>query len=119
MAFGVQQKRPATLDEAVSLTLEMEAYMLPLTRAGTISTILQEEEQAEGATVTTVDPSTKLITLLEQLVICVENLEQERRSLVDRVPQPVPMNRKQHPSRSPFQQSDGRRRSFSGSCWRC
>lgn len=119
VAFGVRQKRPATLDEAVSLTLEMEAYMLPLTRTGSISAIRQEEEQEEGATIAAVDPTTKLITLVEQLVVRVENLEQDRRSPADRASQPVPVNRKQHPSRSPLQQSGGRRRTFNGTCWRC
>ena len=57
--------------------LEMEAYMmLPLTRTDTILSIRQEEEQEEGTTIATVDPTTKLITLLELLVILVENLEQ-------------------------------------------
>ena len=133
MAFSVQQKCPATLNEAVSLMLEMKEYMLPLTQMGslllffllpdgqdsTISSIRQEEEQEEGTTISTVDPTMKLITLLEQLVIHVENVEQDRRSPVDHATRPVSMNRKQHLSRTPPQQSSDRRCTFSEVYWQC
>ena len=39
VVFSIQQKCWATLDEAVLLTLEMEAYMLPLTQTNMISAI--------------------------------------------------------------------------------
>ena len=117
VAFSVREKRPTTLDEAVSLTLEMEAYMLPTTRTSMISAIQQDEEQEEN-TIAAVDPTTKLTTLLEQLVVRVEKLEQDR-SPVDRAFQPAPMNRKHIPSRSQPQYSGDRRRTFNGTCWRC
>ena len=81
VAFGVRQKRPTTLDEAVSLTLEMETYMLSPTRASTtISTVEQNEPPEESTAVASVDQTAKLAGLLERLVTRVEKLEQHRTS---------------------------------------
>ena len=52
--------------------------MLPQTRTSTISAIRQDEEQEENITTAAVDPTTKLTSLLEQLVMQVEKLEQDR-----------------------------------------
>ena len=45
VAFSVKQKRPAKLDEAVSATLEMEAYTL---KPGRVVASVQGEEEREG-----------------------------------------------------------------------
>ena len=45
VAFSVKQKRPAKLDEAVSATLEMEAYSL---NPGCVVASVQDEEEREG-----------------------------------------------------------------------
>lgn len=116
VAFGVRQKRPTTIDDAVSLTLEMETYMLPPTRASTISSVQQDQEQDEATTVAAVDPTEKLANLLERLVLRVEKLEQDR-APVDRPLQPVPISRKQTYRSHP--QQPGRKRTFNGTCWHC
>ena len=45
VAFSVKQKRPAKLDEAVSATLEMEAYSL---KPGCVVASVQDEEERGG-----------------------------------------------------------------------
>ena len=50
MAFSVKQKRPATLDDAASATMEMESYLLTgkaMTAMGVVS--LQELEDSKLA----------------------------------------------------------------------
>ena len=69
VAFGVRQKCPTTLDEEVSLTLEMETYTLSPTRASTtISTVEQNEPPEESTAVASVNQMAKLAGLLEWLV---------------------------------------------------
>ena len=45
VAFSVKQKQPAKLDEAVSATLEMEAYSM---KTGRMIASVQGEDEAEG-----------------------------------------------------------------------
>ena len=47
LAFNVKQKRPASLIDAVSSTLEMESYLLP--RPGKIATVDIETESVIAA----------------------------------------------------------------------
>ena len=46
VAFSIKQKQPAKLDEAVSVTLEMEAYTL---KPGRVVASVQGEEGGETA----------------------------------------------------------------------
>ena len=79
MAFGVKQKRPKTIDEVVSATLEMESYITqPTSHSGTaaaasIATGYIETESP--ATVAAADMTERLTTLVERLTERVEQLE--------------------------------------------
>ena len=75
VAFSVKQKRAAKLDEAVSATLEMEAYTL---KPGRVVASVQGEEEREGesvvAVVGTQDP---LAVAVERLTARLQKLESE------------------------------------------
>ena len=72
VAFGVKQKRPKTIDEAVSATLEMESYV---TQPGSAAAIAVVEESEITAIAATTQLTEKLSTLVEKLTERVERLE--------------------------------------------
>ena len=72
VAFGVKQKRPKTIDEAVSATLEMESYA---TQPGSATTVSVVEGSESPAVIATTQLTEKLSTLVEKLTERVERLE--------------------------------------------
>ena len=74
VAFGVKQKRPKTIDEAVSATLEMESYV---TQPGSAAAIAVVEESETTAIAAATQLTEKLSTLVEKLTVTerVERLE--------------------------------------------
>ena len=71
VGFGVEQKQPATLDDAVTATLEMESYLLNVPKPS-VSLVNHEEDNSTIGTVRTED---KLTSLVERLIERVERLE--------------------------------------------
>ena len=65
VAFSVKQKRPAKLDEAVSATLEMEAYTL---KPGRVVASVQGEEEREG------ESAVAVVGAQDPLVVAVKRL---------------------------------------------
>ena len=114
VAFSVRQKRPKTLEEAGTATLEMESY-LSATKPQTVSTVHEGEEDA--ATVAAASPSMRITELLERLIERVERLERERyspesaREGLSKIREPESVRSK------PLQLHRGR--SFGGTCWEC
>ena len=77
IAFSVKQKRPTTLDEAVTATIEMETY-LPASSKVTVAMCEQEDEPAKPVPIAPIsDTTAKLTSLIERLVERVEKLEQQ------------------------------------------
>ena len=72
VAFGVKQKRPKTIDEAVSATLEMESYV---TQPGSAAAMAVVEESETTAIAAATQLTEKLSTLVEKLTERVERLE--------------------------------------------
>ncbi len=113
VAFSVKQKRPATLDEAVAATIEMESYLPALARVAVAGCQGEDHqvEEAPSAHVATVDPATKLASLVERLVERVEKLELGGSKA-----------RQQGYSYGPGsseRRRPGQSRATSGNCWRC
>jgi len=77
ITFSVKQKRPMTLDEAVTATIEMETY-LPASSKVTVAMCGQEDEPAKPVPIAPIsDTTAKLTSLIERLVERVEKLEQQ------------------------------------------
>ena len=75
VAFSVKQKRPAKLDEAVSATLEMEAYT---SKPGCVVASVQGEEEGESeGAVAVVGAWDPLATAVERLTARLWRLEDE------------------------------------------
>ena len=74
VAFGVKQKRPKTMDEAVSATLEMESYLTQPRQIGVVAPVATEDAEA-SAVVATTNVTGRLTTLVEKLAERVEKLE--------------------------------------------
>ena len=72
VAFGVKQKRPKAIDEAVSATLEMESYA---TQPGSATTVSAVEGSESPAVVAATQLTENLSTLVEKLTERVERLE--------------------------------------------
>ena len=76
VAFGVKQKRPKTIDEVVSATLEMESYITqPTSHSGTAAVASLATETESPATVAAANMTERLTTLVERLTERVEQLE--------------------------------------------
>ena len=76
MAFGVKQKRPKTIDEVVSATLEMESYITQRTSHAVAASIPTGDIETESpATVAAANMTVRLTTLVEWLTERVEQLE--------------------------------------------
>ena len=76
VAFGVRQRRPVTLDEAVTATLEMESYVVP-PRSCVQLIDSNRDSETEAAPVAAVDSTTKLTLMMEKLMERVETLERK------------------------------------------
>ena len=112
VAFSVKQRRPATLDDAVAATLEMESYAVTFSRVGTVATLQEEEDRpavGEGtatSTIATVDATSKLTTMLKKLMERVETLEKHQAAGKGGDAASLPQRR-------------GRRREDTRVCWTC
>lgn len=74
VAFGVKQKRPKTIDEAVSATLEMESYLAQPRHVGVVAPVSTEDSEP-AAIVAATNVTERLTTLVEKLSERVEKLE--------------------------------------------
>ena len=126
VAFSVRQKRPETLDDAVTATLEMESYALP-TGHGAVSTLQPESEpESEAVSVAAIDPIERLTSIVERLSEQVETLKLEASKAAqppadsdrDRRNWRGRENRRELDSRGTRRQSTGPR-AFDGQCWNC
>ena len=106
VAFGVRQKRPATIDEAVTATLEMESF-LP---QSSVSSTLPLEEEPKLVPVQSVSKVDDLSRAVEKLAEQLNELQLETLKSRD----------------APWQTGDVRerraraqRRQFTGKCWNC
>jgi len=104
IAFSVRQKQPATLDEAVAVTLEMESY-LQLSRPSDINVCLPPVEQRSGASVDSVDKVAELTGVVEKLSEQVKELQ-------------LLVRNSRCGSRTPIARG-GRSRRPRGPCWNC
>ena len=82
IAFSVKQSRPKNLDEAVTATLEMESYANPRVRqnATPVSQVSSEdttpdEDPLEQIPVAAIGPTTRLVTLMENIIGRMDRLE--------------------------------------------
>ena len=100
LSFAVRQKQPATVDEAVAATLELESYLFPHGAASV--------GQAEVDSVDRAGPVAKLTDVVGRLVDRVEQLQLQ----VVGAGQPLQAQQLRQPTRRP-------RRGFVGECWNC
>ena len=115
VAFSVRQKRPAKLDEAVSATLEMEAYCLKPGRV--VASVRGEGEEEGESTVAVVGARDPLVVAVERLTARLERLENECS-----LPRQLPS--KQYTGRPTSGGGRGTgpvggRSQFRGKCWQC
>ena len=104
VAFSVRQKQPATLDEAVAVTLEMESY-LQLSRPLDVSVCLPPVEEHSGASIDSVDKVMELTGVVEKLAGQVKELQLLVRDTRRTAGPPVTRG--------------GRSRRPRGPCWNC
>lgn len=110
VAFSVKQQRPRTINEAVTATLEMEAYLVPGTGAAVAATNLQEDTQTTGAVqMLARDPPEWLKQITERL----DKLELD---LQRRQPGTRPAARRRSQGRHSEERGDARGPVI---CWRC
>ena len=72
LAFSVKQRRPKSVDEAVSTTLEMESYLVP--KGGRVAQVTEDPTPAEPVAVVR-DRQDAVMTLLQQVVQRMDQLE--------------------------------------------
>ena len=81
LAFGVKQRTTASLDAAVTATLELESYLSPKMTVSAITDVQQSSKLVEEVDCNAVSqrrddvPGGKMATLLEKLIKRVEKLE--------------------------------------------
>ena len=95
VAFGVKQKRPTTLDDAVATTLELESYTAP-PPAG-VSTTQLEQPSPPTPQISGITQLTELTEAVQRLTAQVERLQQKETR----------------------QRQQRRSSTFSGECWKC
>ena len=109
IAFSVRQKRPTTLDDAVTATLEMESYLVPSGPVG-VHSMLPTEDEPTPSRVESVDQVTKLTHAVEQLTEWVERLQEEAAR---------PRGTRRYDRLPRRESSSTSRREFQGECWVC
>ena len=72
LAFSVKQRRPKSVDEAVSATLEMESYLVP--KGGRVAQVTEDLTPAEPVAAVR-DRQDAVMTLLQQVVQRMDQLE--------------------------------------------
>ena len=76
MAFGVRQRKPKTVEEAVTATLELESYLTPSSGPGRVAQVEVEEPSAQEAIVAAVkSQQDAMLDLMSKLVERLEKLE--------------------------------------------
>ena len=118
VAFGVKQKSPQTVDDAVATTLQMESFLPQTThvqsRESAVSELLplNPEQQESEATISTVipGPMEKLTRLVEQLSEKVETLQLETARM---------RQFRRGAGRGRGRGRNDTRLGFSGDCWNC
>ena len=115
VAFSVKQKRPAKLDEAVSATLEMEAYTL---KPGRVVASVQGEEEREG------ESAVAVVGAQDPLAVAVERLTARLQKLESECFLPRQYSSRQYTGRPAPRGGQGTgptggRSQFRGKCWRC
>lgn len=119
VAFNVRQRRPKSLDEAVSATLEIESF-LPHNLTAVHQVGLEEEpskldqqknEAGEGFDDQLIGAISTSNDLMSQMLLRLQKLEEQM--AVTKAPQ---THRR---DRVPFNRSSGRNRSTNVECWNC
>ena len=105
LSFAVRQKQPATLDEAVAATLEMESYLAPCGAASI--------GQAEVDSVDKVDTGDKVAQLTDVVGKLVERVEQLQLQVAGASQSAL---RAPEGGQQPVRRQ---RRGFAGECWNC
>lgn len=72
LAFSVKQRRPKSVDEAVSTTIEMESYLVP--KGGRVAQVTEDLTPAEPVAAVR-NPQDAVMTLLQQVVQRMDQLE--------------------------------------------
>ena len=76
VAFGVRQRKPKTVEEAVTATLELESYLTPSSGPGRVAQVEVEEPSAQEAIVAAVkSQQDAMLDLMSKLVERLEKLE--------------------------------------------
>ena len=117
VAFSVKQRKPTTLDDAVSATLEMESYLGPKFDVAEVFTQSREREE----TVASVAPDTTL-TMMKQLLERMEKMEMKLSTMEEGKTFQSPQRRNQKESRPRGKRAAtcwncGRRGHISQDCW--
>ena len=107
IAFSVRQKRPTTLDDAVTATLK--SYIVPSGPVG-VHSMLPTEDEPTPSHVESVDQVTKLTRAVEQLTERVEKLQEEAAR---------PRGTQRYDRLPRRDSSSTSRREFQGECWVC
>ena len=117
VAFSVKQRRPKSLDETIASTLEMESYAPPTAKP--VAVVQPEDDDVaskenEKALVASVDPSKKLVSLLERLMDRMDVLEKNQQA------SPTGAAKTRHRIPSTAVPRGARNcRDFTGLCWTC
>ena len=127
VAFSVKQKRPETLDDAVTATLEMESYVSSKMGGAPVSSVTVQDAPAITAAVTAQD---RLAELVEKLAERVERLEtaspkryaeEQKPQVSDRGRRPAARQQTNGSStpNGPGRSTRNRRISLDVVCWTC
>ena len=76
VSFGVKQRRPKTVDEAVTATLEMESYLVPVVGLGKVAQVSQADPDPQESVVAAVKTQQEaMMEMMAQLVQRMDRLE--------------------------------------------
>ena len=76
VSFGVKQRRPKTVDEAVATTLEMESYLVPAVGLGKVSQVSQAGPDPQESVIAAVKTQQDaMLEMMSQLVQRMDQLE--------------------------------------------
>ena len=99
VAFGVRQAKPATLDDAISATLEMENYVSPKSTVSSVAASYSEGTEGEAVAAGVAPKQPDVTELLQQLCQRIESLESK--------------------ALSGYREDSRRRPSGPPTCWNC
>ena len=84
VSFGVKQRRPKTVQEAVSNTIELESYLVK-SASSKVMQVTQKEPEEQAAVAVIQSTQRGLVDMMQRLVERVEQLEMTQKSPVPRV----------------------------------